>query len=478
MTDSDKIYLNYCEGEHGKKVYFRLKREHVLVSKLSGNSWLIYNGDDSRWEMDYTEHNLSLLRQVCYPGIRVNTHYLRKVKFEPTQDWEIRKQVIEPKKEEKRGELPNLWVLPFEHNGKTIVRYSFHYSRAIYSLLKKQVFLKWSTQYKCFVGQNNSNHFKQLISQLKGIALLNFRSNYMLKDMELLHSYQGQWKAKPDKHFCRVDFLEMMQAKNYSMQTIITYKKMVERFLNADGIGLRKIEEIGVADINGYHELWAEQGGSTASIHQSVNALRLYFMHITGNRLDLAAVMRPKKERTLPKVMSKEELRLLMQVAKANEKHFLILMLIYGAGLRISELLNIRIDDIEMERKMLRVRQGKGKKDRYTLLPQSTMDSIGKYQKNYQPKVYLFEGQFGGKYSSSSVQQFIRKYAREAGIQKRVHPHMLRHSFATHLLESGTDLRYIQQLLGHNSSKTTEIYTHVSKKYLGQIQSPADSLGV
>lgn len=151
-------------------------------------------------------------------------------------------------------------------------------------------------------------------------------------------------------------------------------------------------------------------------------------------------------------------------------------MLLYGGGLRIGEVLNLKTTDIEIDRKMIRIRQGKGKKDRYTLLPMAILDGLRRYLKGTKAKEFVFEGQFGGKYSSSSIQQFTRKYAAIAGIKKRLHPHMLRHSFATHLLEGGTDLRFIQQLLGHKSTKTTEIYTHVSRRHLGQITSPGDLL--
>jgi integrase/recombinase XerD len=478
MENKDQIFLNIVPESNGERVYLRVKSTHPVVSKFQNQSWIRYVLGEKRWEMEYSEHNLSLLRQLCFPNVRVNTHYLNRVKIEPTQHWEIKKVEATPKSKSSDTRLPNLWLLPFEHEGRTFVRYSFHYSRAIFSLLKKQPFLKWSKQYRCFVGLNNPDHFRRLIAQCEGIALVNFRSNYVIKDMDLLLCYQRQWQLKDQKNLCRVDFLELMQAKNYSIQTIITYKKMIERFLNDSSMREKRLDEISTEDINRYHQAWAAQGGTSSSLNQSVNALKLYFAHTVGTRLDLTGISRAKKERVLPKVLSKEELRKLMLASKANDKHYLMLMLIYGGGLRISEVLNIKISDIEIERNMLRIAQAKGKKDRYTLLPASTVGDIQQYVQKYQPKLYLFEGQFGGKYSSTSVQKFLKKYAEAAGLNKPVHPHMLRHSFATHLLESGTDLRYIQQLLGHSSSKTTEIYTHVSKKFLGQIQSPADMLGV
>lgn len=149
-------------------------------------------------------------------------------------------------------------------------------------------------------------------------------------------------------------------------------------------------------------------------------------------------------------------------------------MMIYSAGLRRSELIDLKISDIDSERMVVTIQYAKGKKDRITLLSKNTLKLLRRYYREYRPVNYLFEGQKGGKYSVTSVANILKNSARRAGISKNVTPHMLRHSFATHLLEQGTDLRYIQELLGHNSPKTTEIYTHVSKKAVDKIRNPID----
>ena len=150
------------------------------------------------------------------------------------------------------------------------------------------------------------------------------------------------------------------------------------------------------------------------------------------------------------------------------------MLLIYSAGLRRSELIDLKISDIDSERMVINIIGAKGKKDRVSLLSENILQILRKYYKEYKPQKYLFEGAKGGKYSPTSVANILKKVAVKAGIHKNVTPHMLRHSFATHLLEQGTDLRYIQELLGHNSSKTTEIYTHVSKKAIDKIKNPVD----
>jgi hypothetical protein len=153
-------------------------------------------------------------------------------------------------------------------------------------------------------------------------------------------------------------------------------------------------------------------------------------------------------------------------------------MVIYSAGLRISECINLKIKDIDSNRMQIRIEQAKGKKDRYTLLSTKTLTFLRTYIKAYRPKVYLFEGQFGDQYSARSIQTIFQETVKKAGITKRVTVHSLRHSFATHLLENGTNLRYIQSLLGHSSSKTTEVYTHITTKGFDQLKSPMDGLDI
>jgi integrase/recombinase XerD len=159
-----------------------------------------------------------------------------------------------------------------------------------------------------------------------------------------------------------------------------------------------------------------------------------------------------------------------------NLKHRTMLCLLYGAGLRAGEVISIKVNDIDSSRNLISIRKAKGFKDRTVMLSEKLLDLLRDYYKNYRPKVYLFEGQYGDQYSETSLRKVFKKACLKAGIKQRPTLHWLRHSFATHLLENGTDLRYIQQLLGHQSSQTTEIYTHVSNLHIGKIKSPLDNL--
>ncbi|WP_040281088.1 tyrosine-type recombinase/integrase [Psychroserpens damuponensis] len=206
-----------------------------------------------------------------------------------------------------------------------------------------------------------------------------------------------------------------------------------------------------------------------------INAVKFYFEKVMHEPKMFFDIPRPKTPATLPKMLSKAEIKRLFNQVN-NEKHLLILKLCYGMGLRVSEIVTIKIHHIDSDRMQVLIAGSKGKKDRYVNLPESILDALRTYYKNYKPKEWLFEGQYKGAYSSRSVQAVFKRAMGKAGIKKQIGIHGLRHSYATHLLESGADLRFIQQLLGHHSIKTTQIYTHVSNRTRSNLKSPLDSL--
>jgi site-specific recombinase XerD len=189
-------------------------------------------------------------------------------------------------------------------------------------------------------------------------------------------------------------------------------------------------------------------------------------------------VRRPRKDKKLPIVLSKEEVAKILSSVD-NIKHRAMLMLAYSAGLRVGEIVRLKIEDIDSERMLIHIKGSKGRKDRYTLLSEMALQTLRGYWRQYKPDKWLFEGARAGRYiSTRTVDKILEHACERADIKKDVSVHTLRHSFATHLLEGGTDLRYIQELLGHQSSKTTEIYTHVSTKSIGKIKSPLDTLNL
>jgi site-specific recombinase XerD len=216
---------------------------------------------------------------------------------------------------------------------------------------------------------------------------------------------------------------------------------------------------------------------STSYQNQSINAIKFYYERVLGGTRKIYLIERPRKENYLPEVLSEEEITSILK-AISNLKHKAIIMVIYSGGLRISELINLKVKDIDSDRMQIRISQAKGKKDRYTLLSNKTLLILRKYFTEYKPKEWLFEGVSGGQYADSSIYSIFKKAIASANIKKKVSIHSLRHSFATHLLENGTDLRYIQNLLGHSSSKTTEIYTHITVKGFDLIKNPLDKLDI
>jgi integrase/recombinase XerD len=208
----------------------------------------------------------------------------------------------------------------------------------------------------------------------------------------------------------------------------------------------------------------------------AINVFLQFFSDKAPCEIEVEKVHRPKNPKTLPNVLGKEEVKLILNV-QHNLKHKAMLSLIYACGLRRSELLNLKPADVDSRRHILIIRQAKGRKDRIAPVSEKLIELLRQYYRAYKPQVWLFEGQTGGeKYSEKSLENVLKQAVQKAGINKPVSLHWLRHSYATHLLEGGTDLRYIQELLGHRSSKTTEIYTHVSTKNIQNIVSPFDTL--
>ena len=270
-------------------------------------------------------------------------------------------------------------------------------------------------------------------------------------------------------------FNRYLSSKRYSPNTIKVYSDSMSTFLRY--FSMKDTTDISNDDLIDFNNNYILKNNFSASFqNQVVNAVKLYFSAIQHKKIDVELIHRPRREKLLPNVLSKEEVKAILN-SLSNEKHKIMLSMIYACGLRRSELLNMKPNDILSDRKLILIKQSKGKKDRIVPLSTILLEQLRKYYKIYRPNVYLFEGQNKGeKYSARSLELVFKKSLRLAKVSKPVTLHWLRHSYATHLLENGTDLRFIQELLGHKSSKTTEIYTHVSTKSIEHIKSPFDDL--
>ena len=381
-------------------------------------------------------------------------------------------QAVSEDKPERKQELPFITVYPAKE-GKVVLRH--RYDSTLYRALKNMSCLTYSRTERGWIADTREVPLPQLLQQVKAVAQVRLDARLELREVaDIQEAFRGN---ATDALLCPQRFLEVLFARGYSRNTIRSYHSLLLRFMRQMSINDEAaLAKVGAEQINSYHARWmASQQGVAATVNQSVNALRFYYRYVTKTPLDLEDVIRPQRLRQLPKVMSREEVVALIRAA-GNVKHRAMLGLIYSAGLRCGELLNLQAGDVELERGQIRIRAGKGGKDRVTLLSKRAVALLKQYLEHYQPKKYLFEGQWGGPYTNSSLGKVLRNALLKAGITLPYTLHCLRHSFATHLLEDGTDLRYIQTLLGHNSSKTTEIYTHVSQTALNNIQSPLDRL--
>jgi len=270
-------------------------------------------------------------------------------------------------------------------------------------------------------------------------------------------------------------FRRWLRSRRYSENTISTYTEALRTFFLF--FAERPLDEIGNKDVIAFNNDYILKNKLSASYqNQVVNAIKLFFGEIRHFSLNPQLVHRPKRAKVLPNVLSKDEIKTILE-AHSNIKHKAMLSLIYSCGLRRSELINLRPDNIDSKRNLVIIKGGKGKKDRIVPLSLKVLELLREYYKNYKPQTWLFEGQnINTQYDERSLSNVLKQALEKAKIRKPVTLHWLRHSYATHLLEGGTDLRYIQEILGHNSSKTTEIYTHVSTHSLQKIKSPFDDL--
>jgi integrase/recombinase XerD len=270
-------------------------------------------------------------------------------------------------------------------------------------------------------------------------------------------------------------FRQWLVQKRYSASTVNTYVQSITSFLRF--IRPKTSAEAINEDMRRFvYQYMIPRKLSYSYQNQAVNAAKLFFRIIKGSLLITEQLERPRREHKLPNVLSKEEVTAILQVLP-NQKHRTMLSLVYACGLRRSELLNLKPNHVDSNRHLLIILNAKGKKDRVVPISDKVITMLREYYKVYKPVTWLFEGQDAGEqYSEQSLQSVLKHAVERAGIKKPVSLHWLRHSYATHLLESGTDLRFIQELLGHKSSKTTEIYTHVTMKSLLNIKSPFDDL--
>lgn len=276
------------------------------------------------------------------------------------------------------------------------------------------------------------------------------------------------------QHLALEKYVELLRLKNYSENTLTVYRNWFSIFLknfpNKKPSAITKEEIMELLMRYKNSKAWSATGQN-----QLVSSIKFFYEKVLNRTVEMYEIPRAQKPFQLPSVFAEEEIKKII-LATENLKHRTMICLAYAGGLRVSEIVNLKLKDIDSKRMVITLRQGKGKKDRQVMLSEKLLILFREYFKEYKPVIWLFEGVKNMQYSARSVQEVIQQAKKKAGVNKKGSIHALRHSFATHLLEGGTDLLSIKALLGHNSLRTTMIYTHVSKNHLSKIQSPLDKL--
>ena len=342
------------------------------------------------------------------------------------------------------------------HKGLNVIWVQFEKDYQLIAYLRKHVKARWSaSQKKWYVADNR--HYRELFGLAEEITGKKVLSKIHLVNLPEFNRFQ-----------------EHLLMKRYSQNTMRTYSVEFAQLLYL--LKSFPVQELSPERLRSYFLYCHEKLKlSESEIHSRMNAIKFYFEQVLHRQKMFFDIPRPKKKLHLPKILNKAEIKKII-AATENPKHSLVLKVCYGMGLRVSEVVALKLSDIDGSEMLVRIEQGRGKKDRIAVLPQSLLPELREYYLSYRPKVYLFEGKEGEAYSVRSAQSVFKKAMEKAGIRKKVGIHGLRHSFATHLMETGTDIRFIQELLGHNSIKTTQIYTHVTDLSKSRIKSPLDSL--
>ncbi|MBN4065981.1 tyrosine-type recombinase/integrase [Candidatus Amoebophilus asiaticus] len=376
----------------------------------------------------------------------------------------------------------NIKLTPMYHRGNQQIKIDFPYDKELIATVKKIDGAKWSQRHRCWYVLNHPDNLKKIYRIFKGKGWVDSSTLFYKKENKPVIKLRPEKQRKFEKEFDNevkskiLKFKYWMKNKRYSESTVATYINLLEVFFTY--FNYKKIHKVTNNDIIRFNnEFILKKGYSNSYQRQMINAIKLFYKKEHEKEIVIEDLERPDKEKKLPNVLAKEEVSQIIRSIK-NIKHKTVISLIYSAGLRISEAINLKISDIDSDRMVLHIRAAKGKKDRYVKLSDKVLGLLRAYYKRYKPKTYLFEGQGKDRYSSRSIGMVLKRAVKHAKIKKHITVHTLRHSYATHLHESGTDIVHIQKLLGHNSSKTTEIYTHISNKSLENIKSPLDSLEI
>lgn len=441
----------------GRRIAIKLPKNEsdtLFISSLKYSRW---DKKNFCWLIPNYPGNLELLKKYFHERI---------LKLEITEEIEV----IGLEGESRKISKADMLVIK---NKQGRLKIYFSYDKEVSKKLHSFPFSSWNKKGKYLSIPFKENYLKEIEDFAKN---KNLKFIFEEEGADDNRTKRISPDGNPNYKRCPESYLLKLRELRYSEQTIKVYSYTFEEFINYfEETELALITDAMITDFLSF--LVTERKVSSSYQNQSINAIKFYYERILKQDRKTYMIDRPRTEKTLPEVLNEAEVLRMINVID-NLKHKAIVLTVYSSGIRLGELINLKWKDVDSKRMQIRVVQGKGKKDRVTILSKTLLKLLRDYFKQYKPKEWMFEGVEGGQYSARSVQMIVKAAAKKAGIKKKVGVHTLRHTFATHLLENGTDLRYIQGLLGHESSRTTEIYTHITTKGFDQIVSPLDRLGL
>ena len=366
-------------------------------------------------------------------------------------------------------------ITELKHRSMYCYGLSFKYNEGLKTIVKSINRVKWSASLKLFYVPKSELTLHALYTHLhnKGVYVDYSQLKRNTTAPKVSKIKRTPRKISDAKKGVIRSFVSYLRGLRLSENTIKVYFTFIADFV--EFIGDKSLDKLNNTDVRLFVENQVKYKKYAISTHrQLVSAIKHFGTFLPDSKLSVEDLTRPKKSSYLPTVLSREEILDLLRATK-NLKHRTVIALLYSAGLRIGEVLKLELKDIDVDRRQLFVKNGKGRKDRVVVLAESFIPLLQNYYMTYKPAVFFIENPKGGNYSAVSIRTFLKRSCRIAKISKKVTPHTLRHSYATHLIENGVGLRYVQDLLGHSKPETTMIYTHVAKKDLLQIQSPLDT---
>jgi integrase/recombinase XerD len=509
-----KIVLRRIFHRNGWRYGIFFEYDQTLIAQVKKLNGAMFSGTQKCWYVNETEENLkqilTMFRDIAEPDISaisspsVRDEEVQKRKFEPVKiplaptlsapvkekvqkepftETEPPRRKIEPQeagKKVRKGYGPVEFTIDEQDDGLIIkftggydnewIREIKSYGRAQFDPERLEWVLGWSRMKVDSLSDYFSSQGVEVIVK-KPVLTPDIKEKREDTGSEIRDRKLGEEAAMGIEKVRR-----HLVENRYSNHTVEGYVSLLELFFKYfSEVDPKEISEEDISDF--FHDYIAFYNYSRSYHNQLISAIKIYYKLNGSNTIDTSQLGRPRRARALPKVFSKEEVKKILNSTR-NTKHMLLLWLIYSCGLRRSEAINIRLKDLDRERGILNIREPKGMFDRIVPVPAMVWDKLDEYINGYRPVFWLFEGQTGGKYSVESVYRVFKQALKTAGIKKDVGVHSLRHSYATHLHESGLDIRYIQELLGHRNSRTTEIYTHVSRRNLILVRSPIEDLGL